>query len=250
MKYMAAKRNVKASRGRVLVSKEVISGSQIRIQTQILNTNSKPYPTDGAGKIEPKFTIRQISAKGEKKDLGPFELRPSEFEGYYKGQIHADPKLFPPGDYEYFVMVEVPDSANEYLQGKFQMVKSDPEMDNTKPDFNAMEIMASDFDEAFQSRIKSESTKAEFASYLPKDNGMPKLAFRLADTAMLKKIPECFTAKSAHADNKGPVHDLWDEGIVLPVRDEDGSLLQKSIPERFSGKKIPISWVMMVVVFL
>jgi hypothetical protein len=66
----------------------------------------------------------------------------------------------------------------------------------------------------------------------------------------LKKIPECFTAKSAHADNKGPVHYLWDEGIVLPVRDEDGSLLQKSIPERFSGKKIPISWVMMVVVFL
>jgi hypothetical protein len=250
MKYMAAKRNVKASRGRVLVSKEVISGSQIRIQTQILNTNSKPYPTDGAGKIEPKFTIRQISAKGEKKEFGPYELKPSEFEGYYKGQVHADPKVFPPGDFEYFVMVEVPDSASEYLQGKFQMVKSDPEMDNTKPDFNAMQIMASDFDEAFQTRIKSDTTRAEFAAYLPKDNGMPKLAFKLSDTAILKKIPDCFMPKSAHADNKGPVHDLWDKGIVLPNKDLDGSLPQRLIPERWSGKAIPISWGMMVVILL
>jgi hypothetical protein len=250
MKYMAAKRNVKASRGRVLVSKEVISGSQLRIQTQILNTNSKPYPADGPGKIEPKFTIRQISAKGEKKEFGPFELRPSEFEGYYKGQVHADAKLFPPGDFEYFVVVEVPDSANEYLQGKFQIVSSDPEMDNTKPDFSAMQSMASDFDEAFQTRIKSESTRAEFAAYLPKDNGMPKLAFKLSDSAILKKIPECFMPKSAHSDNKGPVTDLWDKGVALPNKDSEGTLIQRLMPENWSGKTIPISWVMMVVVLL
>jgi hypothetical protein len=250
MKYMAAKRNVKASRGRVLISKEVISGTPIRVQVQILNNSSKPYPTEGGGKIEPKFTIRQVSPTGEKRDFGPFELKPSEFEGYYKGQIYADPKLFPTGDFEYIVQVEVPDSASELLQGKFQVVKSDPELDNTKPDFVAMQLMASDFDEVFQSRIKSESTKAEFANGLPKDNGMPRLAFRLSDTRLLSKIPECFVAKSAHADNKGPVYDLWDKGIVLPNKNSEGTFTERMIPDSLSGKSIPVSWVMMLAVFL
>lgn len=250
MKYMAAKRNVKASRGRVLVSKEVISGSSIRVQAQILSTSSKPYPIEGAGKIEPKFTIRQISPTGEKRDYGPFELKPSEFEGYYKGQVYADPKQFPPGDFEYAVMIDVPDSASETLQGKFQIVRSDPEMDNTKPDLAAMQLMASEYDETFQSRIKSDATKAEFANGLPKDNGIPKLAFRLSDTRLLSKIPECFTAKSAHADNKGPVHDLWDKGIDFPIKNSTGTLVERLIPESLSGKNIPISWVMILVVSL
>jgi hypothetical protein len=251
MKYMAAKRNVKASRGRVLVSKEVISGTPIRVQTQILNNNSKPYPIEGPGKIEPKFTVRQIAPSGEKRDFGPFEFRPSEFEGYYKGQVYADPKQFPAGDFEYLVLVEVPESASEFLQGKFQIVKSDPEMDNTKPDFAAMQAMASDFDEAFQTRLKSEAAKVTLAKALPKENGMPKLAFKLsADRELVKLIPECFTAKSSHADNKGPVYDLWDKGIDLPNKNPEGSLLERVIPESLSGKKILVSWVMLVVVLL
>jgi hypothetical protein len=250
MKYMAAKRNVKASRGRILVSKEVISGTPIRVQAQILNTNSKPYPIEGAGKIEPKFTILQTSPSGEKKVFGPFELRPSEYESYYKGQVFADQKLFPPGDFEYAVLVDVPDSASEILQGKFQVVKSDPEMDNTKPDFVAMQMIASDFDETVQSRIKSESTKAKLVAGLPKENGMPKLAFKLSDTALLQLIPECFSPKSAHSDNKGPVEDLWDKGIEFPIKNPEGSFAERIVPDVLSGKKLLVSWVMLLVVFL
>ena len=250
MRYMAAKRNVKAARGRVLVSKEAIAGTPIRVQAQILNTNSRPYPTEGPGRIEPKFIIRQVAQSGEKREFGPFELRPTEFEGYYKGQVHADPKLFPPGDFEYFAVVEVPDSSSETLQGKFQIVKSDPEMDNTKPDFAAMQSMASDFDDLIQSRIKSDTTKKMLAANLPKDNGMPRLAFKLSDTEMLKAIPECFAPKSSHADNKGPVYDLWDKGIDFPRQKSEGSFIEKIIPASLAGKKLPISWVMMVVVLL
>jgi hypothetical protein len=252
MKYMSAKRNVKASRGRVLISKEIASGSPIRVQAQILNTNSKPYPVEGAGKIEPKFIIRQTSQNGEKKDFGPFELKPSEYEGYYRGQVHADPKQFPAGDFEYSVLVDVPDSASEQLQGKFQVVKSDPEMDNTKPDFGAMQLMASDFDESFQSRIKSDSTRAKLAAGLPKDNGIPKLAFRLSENrnTLIPLIPECFTAKSAHMDNKGPVHDLWDQGIDLPSKKPDGTTAERLVPSFLAGKKLLVSWLMLVVIGL
>jgi hypothetical protein len=248
MKYMAAKRNVKASRGRVLVSKEVISGTPLRVQAQILNTNSKPYPVDGPGKIEPKFTIRQMAASGEKKVFGPFEFRPSEFEGYYKGQVHADPKLFPTGDYEYIVVVDVPDSPGDTLQGKFQIVRSDPEMDNTKPDFVAMQQMASEFDDVLQARVKSEDTRGVFKAGLPKENGVTKMAFRLGDSQLIQRIPECFASRSAHADIKGPVHDLWDEGIGFPESYAEGSAGDKYVPAWLRGKTV--SWVMLIVIGL
>ena len=239
MKYMAAKRNVKAARGRVLVGKEVISGTTIRVQAQLLNTNSKPYPKDGPGKIEPKFTIRQVLPTGESRDVGngPFEFKPSEYDGYYKGQVHADAKHFPPGDFEYTVVVEVPDSASETLKGNFQVLHSDPEMDNTKPDLAAMQTMASDFDEKFQSRLKSDDSRAKLLTGLPKESGVSKLAFRLSDPDLIRYIPEFFASKTTHTDIKGPKHDLWDEGI------------DTFVPGWQPQTKV-VSWVMLVVVFL
>ena len=69
MKYMAAKRNMKAPRGRVLVSKEYISGTPIRVQAQILNESAKPYKL---GEKEPKFKIVQVARSGgEKHEFGP-----------------------------------------------------------------------------------------------------------------------------------------------------------------------------------
>jgi len=214
MKYMAAKRDVKASRGRVLVTKEVIAGSPIRVQAQILNTSAKPYPK---GAIDPKFNIMQVLPNGEKKILpgGPFplSLAPGD-DGYFKGQIPADPKVYPPGDADYYVVVDVPDSTAETLTGKFNVLKSDLEMDVTKPDMVAWLAMASDFDSAFQSRIP-EKLKADLAKGLPRDNGVPKLAFKLTDKASLKLIPECFQTKVEPFDNRGPGDDLWDEQIQL-----------------------------------
>ena len=50
-KYMAAKRNVKAARGRVLVGEEYVSGGPIRVQARVLNQSSKPYPATGPGSV-------------------------------------------------------------------------------------------------------------------------------------------------------------------------------------------------------
>src|SRR5262245_53699983 len=65
MKYMAGKRNVKAARGRVLVSKEYISNPPIRVQAQILDTASNPYPVEGAGSIDPKFNVYRLAPGSE-----------------------------------------------------------------------------------------------------------------------------------------------------------------------------------------
>ncbi len=250
MKYMAAKRNVKASRGRVLISKEYISGYPIRLQAQVLNTNAKPY---GPTEKDIKFRIVQTGPGGEKKEFGPFEMTAKQsasgFDGYYQGQVLADPKVLPPGDFDYTAMVDVPDSAGETLQGKFRIVPSDVEMDNTRPDFARMLEMASEFDLDFQGRL-SDRVKSDLAGSLPKDNGVPKLAFKLGETELLKLIPDCFVTKESRADNRGPMNDLWDRGIEFPDRKDEGNFWEKNVPGFLAGKTIPISWVMLVVVGL
>lgn len=252
MKYAAAKRNVKASRGRVLNSKEYISGYPIRIQAQVLNTNARPY---GPTEKDIKFHIVWTEPGGTPRKEGPFSMTPKQgpsgFDGYYQGQELADPKKFPPGDIEYTAVVELEDTPGESLQGKFRIVPSDVEMDNTRPDFARMLEMASDFDEQFQARL-SDQLKADFAS-LPRDNEVPKLHFRLSDPGsreLLKKVPDCFKTEERRADNRGRMQDLWDRGIEFPTRKEDGNLWQRYTPGWLSGKSIPISWVMLVVIGL
>jgi hypothetical protein len=253
MKYMAAKRNVKASRGRVLVSKQYISGTPIRVQAQILNTSSKPYPQDGPGSIDMKFRVYQVSPTGEPKLVEGAESiamaakpSPSGFDGYYAGQIIADAKKFPPGDAEYFVEVDVPESNSDKLRGKFQILKSDPELDNTRPNHDAMRAMAGDYAD-YKKRFPA-SVADVFDNYLPREGSAQKLAFKLADTEHLKRIPDCFEPKSAQTNMKGPVTDLWDKGIDLPKRKDDGTFIERHIPSFLAGQTL--SWVMLVVIGL
>ncbi len=247
MKYMTAKRNVKAARGRVLVSKEVISGQTVRVQAQVLNTNSKPYPE---GAITPKFNILQVAPNGDTKLFGPFEMASTGVEGYFKGQVTADSKQFPPGDFEYRVIIDVPDSSGETLQGKFQVVRSDLEMDDTKPNFAASLAMASDFNETVQSRLSSK-TKADLAARLPREDTTQKLAFKLSDKELLRLIPECCPERAPdRQDIRGPVHDLWDKNIEFPEKKEDGNFWERNVPSSWASRSIPVSWVMLTVIAL
>lgn len=250
MREMASKRNTKAPRGRVLVSKEVISGTPIRVKAQVLNTSARPYPIDGTGKIDPKCFIRISTPNGDK-DIGPYEMQPvpspGGFDGYYQTQILADAKQFPPAETEYKVVVEVP-AGGGTLEGKFLVTRSDPEMDNTRPDFGALVALASDYDPAFQTRL-SKDTRATLANYLPKEGGVSKLMFKLGDTDFLKLIPESFKTEERRADNRGPMHDLWDEGIQFPDRQPESGL-GKWAAGFYAGKTFPVSWVLLVVVLL
>jgi len=213
IKYMAAKRNFKAPRGRILVSKEGITGTPMRVQARILNENAKPYDRD----ISPKFKVVQETPSGDKREFGPFDLIAKKspgavFDGYYAGQVVLDPKQFPPGDSIYRVVVDVPDSPGETLSGEFRVRKSDPEKDNTRPDYPAMLRMASEFDKDFQAKIP-DKVKGELGKSLPKEGGVPRLAFKLADKEQVALIPDCMITIKTQNQNRGPVRDLWD----LPV---------------------------------
>lgn len=249
IKYMAAKRNVKAPRGRVLVGKEGVSGAPLRVQARILNESAKPYePTQ----ITTKFSIVRESPGGEKHPLGPWELSPKQtstggFDGYYAGQVLLDPKNFPPGDYIYRVVIEVPDSAGDTLTDTFSVRKSDPEMDNTKPDFPSMLKMASEFGADFQAKLPVK-VKLEMGQKLPKLEGAPRLAYKIADTELLALIPECMKTEKRSNQNRGPVRDLWDRGLTMPTAEASSGWVQKYLVSWWSGQRLSI--VLLAVVFL
>jgi hypothetical protein len=251
--YMAEKRNVKASRGHVQVSREVISGRTIRVQAQILNTSSKPYPPGQSV----KFTVFQVAPDGTRTlvSKAPVEMKDAGIEGYYTGQTRADPNIYPPGEFDYFVEIEVPDSAGDILKGKFQVIKSDLEMNEPAPDFGAHLRLASDFDGAFQARVPENVKKAFTDAFtgLPRENGVPKLAFSLSragDRALIKLIPDCFTTEKDGRDVRGPVDDLWDEQVALYSfelnKNEDGKTDPRTIKPGssidFMHNRLKLAW--------
>jgi hypothetical protein len=221
-RFLVANREAKASRGRVLISKEFVSGGPVRVQARILGPNARPYPADGASSINAKFRIEQLKANGEfVKEVGTFPLAPrtggNEFDGYYGGQTAADPKLMPTDGFRYRVVVDVPDSG-EPLTDTFLLRRSDPELDNLRPDFDAMRAMAGTLDEVAP-RIADPKTRLLLRGTAG-DDTKAKLAFTLSDTEKLKLIPQCLDATIQTTSLRGKVDDLWDNEMEPPASAE------------------------------
>jgi hypothetical protein len=246
-RFAAGNRDAKASRGRVLIGKEFISGSQVRVQARVLSPNGQPYEMLAAA---PKFRIEQFSAANEKEKVhGPFEMKAkkggAEFDGYYAGQVLADPSRFPPGDKRYRVVIDVPDSAGDTITGEFLLKKSDPELDNVRPDFAALELAAGTLDEV-RSAIKDVGTYDKLRGS-ERDPKRVKLAYRLGDSEKLALIPECFDTKLNTTRNRGPVKDLWDRPLTIDFG--DGFSLD-FLAFNFGGKRIEIGWLLLTIVLL
>ncbi len=216
-RYAAANRDLRAARGRVLVGKEFTSGSQVRVQARLLAPNGQPYEMKAQ---TPKFTIVQLKADDDAKlkEFGPFELKArksgSEFDGYYGGLIQADATRFPPGaDFRYRVVVDVPESPGDKLTGDFVLKQSDPELDNTRPDFAALEQAAGTLDQVAVN-IKNPATLEKLKG-AETDAKNVKLAFRLSNPDKVALIPDCIDSKVSSQRNRGAVEDLWDKGPTI-----------------------------------
>ncbi|CAN5220572.1 hypothetical protein BH11PLA2_BH11PLA2_03040 [soil metagenome] len=212
----SARRNVQSFRGQVLVNKEYTSGSMIRVATRLVAPNNLPYPVNG---ITPKFKVEQYEGANKIKEFGPFPLSEKKtsaaFDGYYQAQVLADPRQFPAGEYRYKVVVEVPDSSGDIISGEFMVRKSNPELDNTRPDFAALQNAASSLEE-IKAGIKNAGVVEKLRGTATND-AQVKMAFKLGETDKLAIIPECIEAKFVSIRNRGAVDDLWDKGFELPA---------------------------------
>jgi hypothetical protein len=92
--------------------------------------------------------------------------------------------------------------------------------------------------EAMTGRVP-DAVKPSLVQKLPRENGVTKLAFDLADPETVALIPECMKSDERHTQTRGPVNDLWDKGVTFA---EAGTF----------GRKEPltVSYVLLVVVGL
>ncbi len=224
-RYLSAKREAKAARGRLLLNKEFTAGGPIRIQARVLQPSGEAYPENA---ISPKFIITRYNANNERlteadpKDptkqiplppLGPFELKPrkggEKFEGYYTGQVTANAKQFPHGDVRYKATVEVPDSPGDMLEAEFIVRKSDPELDETRPDFAALERMAGTAEE-IRGKLNDDA-KLQKLMGANSDATKARLTMKLGETERVAIIPDCMDKKYNKQRNLGGIDDLWDD---------------------------------------
>ena len=223
-RYLSAKREAKAARGRLLLNKEFTSGAPIRVQARVLQPSGEAYPENA---ISPKFVITRYNANNERlidptdpdkkrplPPLGPYELKPrkggDKFEGYYLGQVMADAKQFPHGDVRYKATVEVPDSAGDTLDAEFLVRKSDPELDETRPDFAALERLAGTVEEV-RAKLGGDQSKIQKLLGNNSDPTKAKLAMKLGETDRIAVIPDCMDKKFNKQRNLGGIDDLWDD---------------------------------------
>jgi hypothetical protein len=128
-----------------------------------------------------------------------------------------------PGDYE--LQILVPETKDTQTQ-KFSVKESNPELDDTRPDFDRLYRLASEADDvlnrvpdAVAKELKQRLTRPKLgaAGEDAKDKGeisedKARLYFDLKNAEL---IPSCMLPDVKEQVSKGPVDDLWDKGFRL-----------------------------------
>src|SRR5260370_10283095 len=134
----------------------------------------------------------------------------ADWTGWFEGQF----KVPAPGAYQ--IDLPVP-GTGDVLSFKFIVKESNPELDNTAPDFERMRQVASDAGDVFsrvkddvRDRIKGELERTNHSNpgQIVPENEL-KLYF---DLKAAEVIPDCMVTNIKTQRSRGAVKDLWDLG--------------------------------------
>jgi hypothetical protein len=198
----------------------------VTIEAQIFGRDLKPLPEDTREK--PQVIIHPPAGANEKERT--IDLAPKPSQGEWGGWFTARFLVKAAGEYN--VDLKVPDTGDA-VQGKFLVKDANPELDNTRPDFNALYWLASDATEVL-SRVP-ETTQKQLKAALtadrphleqtdqpaPPDNSpgkekdVPRLYFTLQNANL---IPQCMITASKEQRSRGAIVDLWDKGPTVDLR--------------------------------
>jgi len=179
----------------------------VRFQAQMFGLDMQPL----ARTEKPEAKIK-APAGVQMQPTVRLQPRPAgaDWKGYFEGQF----KVTTPGVYQ--IDLPVP-GTSDVLSRKFTVKESDPELDNTAPDFERMRQVASDASDVFsrvkddvRERIKSElerTNRITAAQNLPENE--LKLYFDLKGAEV---IPDCMVTNIKTQRSRGAVKDLWDLG--------------------------------------
>jgi len=136
----------------------------------------------------------------------------------WNGWFQAAFRVKEPGDYR--LDLHIPETG-DVLPGKFTVKESDPELDNTQPDFQNLYQLASSMSDV-EGRLdpdgqrKLEDTLRATAGKLvglTDSTETPRLLFDLESAHL---IPSFMGSDTRSHRNKGKMEDQWDKGLVIP----------------------------------
>jgi hypothetical protein len=195
--------------GVLVMATKFSANSLIRLQAQMFGMDMSPLARTEKpeAKIKPPANVQMQTGVRMQPKAG----QGTDWKGWFEGQF----KVTAPGAYQ--IDLPVPGTA-DVLSRKFTVKESNPELDNTAPDFERMRQLASDAGDVF-SRVKDdarERIKAELERtnriQAPAQN-VPENELKLyLDLKAAEVIPDCMITNIKTQRSRGAVKDLWDLG--------------------------------------
>jgi hypothetical protein len=202
----------------LIMGKTFTANHYVNIDAQIFGRDLLPLPENT--KDKPALVLRPPAGAGERERT--VELNPRPSQGEWNGWFTARFLVRTPGEYN--LDLKVPDTGDS-LSNKFVVKESNPELDNTRPDFDALYWLSSEatdvlnrVDQATQKQLKAalnanrprlQQTDQAGRSESDAGKDVPRLYFTLQNAEL---IPSCMVTARKDVRSRGAVEDVWDKG--------------------------------------
>jgi hypothetical protein len=236
-----------AKRIQINMARTFTANRQVEIEAKIDAKGGDPLRSDAR---PPKVLFKVPVGVTEKEFPPEVEMHPKRGQGH-EGIFVARVQPKSPGEYSF--EIKVPDTGDSETW-RFAVKEANPEMDNTRPDFDTLWRMASPAalvldklsDESVKTALRQrlERPKLEQTGDRPTTtsamddaaamNGM-RLYFDLNNADL---IPSCITTANSSNRSRGAIVDQWDGGFPLPWWTDS------------AGEPVKMSWVLTAVVGL
>jgi hypothetical protein len=191
--------------GVIVMAKTFTANNLVRLQAQMFGLDMLPL----ARTEKPEAKVKPPMGEPIVIKLQPKAGQSADWNGWFDGQF----KVTTPGNYE--IQVPIP-GLPDILSQKFVVKESNPELDDTAPDFARLREVASEAEDVF-SRIKDdarESVKAELERTNRINQAQQDAELKLYfDLKAAELIPDCMITNVKTQRSRGAVKDLWDAGI-------------------------------------
>jgi len=216
----ALKRESK-NRGMIVVTRRAKSGDRDRTRypnAKLWDKAQNPIPDSS----EPRYSIYRTDSEVNKPVASGKFVAKKEAKGWFAPTSFEFPTV--PGKYE--IRLEVPGGGAEELREEFYVIESNPEVDDTRPDFARLLEVASPLSEVrvteasqlnrLREALKASGGDRTTGAPAAKDAADPKLFFNLRNARL---IPEYLKTDRKEFNNRGKIEDLWSEGPSISSYD-------------------------------
>jgi hypothetical protein len=213
LRYAASNTMSRVSkRIRLYMGSTHIANKPIEFEAKFEGKDGEPLPPG------PKLPMVQLAPPPGLSDAvipKPFDMKGKpNGEGWFSGRFQVRAA----GDYT--LTVKNPETGDS-LTHRFSVKEANPEMDNTRPDFQTMYQLASEADDVLGRMGDAERQELKCSLQRPKMEGIAladnkddklRLYFDLKNAHL---IPTCMRPDVQTLRNRGPIQDMWDDGFVV-----------------------------------